>query len=242
MSIAMTPADVTHVSPISNRLLRVTLTPEQYIHYDAGQYLEIISPDPNETLYYSIANAPLGSKTYELHIRHQPQHMEQQHVLDAITKQGRVILNLPFGHCTLQALNTEKPILFIAAGTGFAPIKAIIEQLLTNGGTQAFTLYWSARRQEELYLDEKVLAWEKHVPHFDYMPHLTDTDKTPIITRIEQQHAHILNHCQVVLAGPFEFVYSLRDALVQAGVPQHHLFSDAFALEQPSEENKGEQS
>jgi CDP-4-dehydro-6-deoxyglucose reductase, E3 len=233
MSIAMTPAEVTHVTPLTNRLLRVTLTPEQYIHYDAGQYLEIISPNPNETLYYSIANAPLGPKTYELHIRHQPNHIEQQHVLDSITKQGRVILNLPFGACTLHALNPEKPILFIAGGTGFAPIKAMIEQLLTDGSTQPFALYWSARTQEDLYLDEKVLAWEKNVPHFKYIPHLTDQDPTPLITRIIQQHQTHLKNYQVVLAGPFDFVYALRDALIHQNIPKKQLFSDAFALEQP---------
>ncbi|MCH9756503.1 MAG: NAD(P)H-flavin reductase [Gammaproteobacteria bacterium] len=232
MSKAITPADVTHVTPLTNRLLRVTLTPEQYIDYDAGQYLEIISPDQNETLYYSIANAPIGSKTYELHIRHHPNHLEQQHVLDTITKQGRVILNLPFGHCTLHALDSNRPILFIAAGTGFAPIKALIEQLLTNGGTQPFMLFWSARTQEELYLDEKVLAWEKHIPHFSYTPYITNQNQTSLIDCIIKQHQTNLSHYQVVLAGPFDFVYALRDTLIKKGVPNHQLFSDAFDLEE----------
>ena len=231
MSIAMTPALVTQVTPLTNRLLRVTLTPEQYIDYEAGQYLEIVSPDQSETLYYSIANAPLGSKTYELHIRHQPNNTEQQHVLDAITKQGRLILNLPFGQCTLHTLDPNRPILFIAAGTGFAPIKAMIEQLLTEGSTQPFTLFWSARKQEELYLDEKVLAWEKHVAHFNYIPHITDQDQTPLIRRITKQHQTNLNNYQVVLAGPFDFVYALRDALIKQGIPRNQLFSDAFDLE-----------
>ncbi|MDF1646578.1 MAG: NAD(P)H-flavin reductase [Legionellaceae bacterium] len=238
MSITMTPAEVTQVTPLTNRLLRVTLTPEHYIDYDAGQYLEIVSSNQDETLYYSIANAPLGSKTYELHIRHQPNHIEQQHVLDTITKQGRVILNLPFGHCTLHALNPSRPILFIAAGTGFAPIKSMIEQLLTEGNTQPFTLFWSARTAEELYLDEKVLAWEKHVAHFNYIPHITTTTQMPLIARITEQPLFTLNHYQVVLAGPFNFVYTLRDALIEQGIPANQLFSDAFDLEQPL----GEQS
>ncbi len=235
MSKAMTQAEVTQVTPLTNRLLHVTLTPEQYVDYEAGQYLQIVSPNPNETPYYSIANAPLGSKTYELHIRHQPNNTEQQHVLDAITKQGRVILNLPFGHCTLHALHPKQPILFIAAGTGFAPIKAMIEQLLTEGRTQPFELFWSARTKEELYLDEKVLAWEKHVPHFKYVPHATNEHKIPFIERIMTAHQTLLSH-QIVLAGPFDFVYTLRDKLVEKGVPQQQLFSDAFHLETSSGE------
>ncbi len=238
MSIAMTPALVTQVTPLTNRLLRVTLTPEQYIEYEAGQYLEVVSPNPDEALYYSIANAPLGSKTYELHIRHQPNHTKQQHVLDTITKQGHVILNLPFGHCTLHALNPNQPILFIAAGTGFAPVKAMIEQLLAEGRAQAFTLFWSARTQEALYLDEKVLAWEKHVAHFNYIPHVTRDNSTTLAERILEQHQANLAQYQVVLAGPFDFVYTLRDVLLENGISNKQLFSDAFNLEQPSGETK----
>ena len=132
--------------------------------------------------------------------------------------------------------NTSYPL--CTPGTGFAPIKAMIEQLLTEGSTQPFTLFWSARKQEELYLDEKVLAWEKHVPHFNYTPHITDQDQAPLIERITKQHQTRLGNYQVVLAGPFDFVYALRDALIKQGVPRNQLFSDAFDLEAPS----GEQS
>lgn len=236
MSIAMTPAVVTQITPLTNRLLQVTLTPEQYIEYEAGQYLEIVSPNREDALYYSIANAPLGSKTYELHIRHEPNNTKQQHVLDAMTKQGRIVLNLPFGHCTRHTLNSQQPILFIAAGTGFAPIKAMIEQLLTEGRAQPFTLFWSARTKEELYLDEKVLVWEKHVPHFDYIPHISRDNQSSLTDRILEQKKIPLTQYQVVLAGPFDFVYALRDVLVDSGMPKEQLFSDAFNLEKSSGE------
>ena len=229
MSKEITSAQVSHVTPLTNRLLRVTLTPEHYIDYEAGQYLQVVSS--SETLYYSIANAPLGSKTYELHIRHNPDNLEHQHILEAITKQGHVILNLPFGVCSVSALNPNKPILFIAGGTGFAPIKAMIEQLLTDGHTERFELYWSARTQEELYLDEKILAWEKHVANFTYTPHITTSQQTPLVERILKQHQNTLETWQVVLAGPFDFVYSLRDELIAHGLASEQLFSDAFHLE-----------
>lgn len=226
-----TPANVTHVTPLTTSLLRVTLTPKQYIDYAAGQYLQILSPTPGETLFYSIANAPIGSKTYELHIRHNPENIEHQHVLHAIIKEGTLTLKLPFGHCTLEALNLTKPIIFIAAGTGFAPIKAIIEQLMTNGHKEPLALYWSARSKEELYLDETVIAWEKHVKHFTYTPHVTQEHQSPFIERILTKHAKTLSKAQIVLAGPFDFIYHLRDILVEKGISKHQLFSDAFDLE-----------
>lgn len=229
MSKEMTPAHVTEAMPLTRNLLRVSLAPEHYIPYEAGQYLQIVSP--NETLYYSIANAPLGSHTYELHIRHVPENIEHQHILNTITQLGCVILNLPFGKCTLRALEPERPIIFIAGGTGFAPIKAIIEQLLTNGDTRPFELYWSARGQEDLYLEEQVLTWKKHVEHFNYMPHITKPNQTALMQRILERHPDDLTNHQVVLAGPFDLVYSLRDDLIKHGLARNQLFSDAFDLE-----------
>lgn len=229
MSKEMTPAHVSQATPLTRNLLRVTLTPEQYIPYEAGQYLQVVSP--SEVLYYSIANAPLGSHTYELHIRHTPENIEHQHVLNTITQQGCVILNLPFGGCTLHALNPKRPIIFVAGGTGFAPIKAMIEQLLTNGDTRPFELYWSARTQEDLYLDEHALAWQKHIEHFDYIPHITTPNQTTLIERMLERHPHDLADYQVVLAGPFDLAYALRDDLIKQGLSQHQLFSDAFDLE-----------
>ncbi len=228
-----TTAEVTQAIPLSNRLLRVILTPEHYIDYQAGQYLEIISSQPKEKLYYSIANAPLGSKTYELHIRHQPNHTEQQHVLDKITKQGRITLSLPHGDCTLAALAPKTPILFIASGTGFAPIKAMIEQHLINGSNQPLTLYWRARAQADLYLDEKVLTWEKHVPHFQYVPYITTQEKISLIEHIKSHLRKTLLAHQIVLAGPFDFVLTLKDELLKVGIPKTQLFSDVFAFTNP---------
>lgn len=230
MSKTMTPAQVIQAHPLSNRLLRVFLKPEHYIDYDAGQYLKIISSNPDEKLYYSIANAPLGSKTYELHIRHEPHHDEQQHLIDVITKQGQLIIHLPFGHCTIRKLNLNQPILFIAGGTGFAPIKAMIEQLLVDDMLQPFVLYWCASTEEALYLDEKVQAWNKHVTPFRYMTHISQHEKAPLIERILQNEPLITSY-QVVLAGPFDFVYALRDTLLANGLSQEKLFSDAFDIQ-----------
>lgn len=229
MSKEITSAHVTQATPLTRHLLRVTLTPEHYIQYEAGQYLQVVSP--NETLYYSIANAPMGSHTYELHIRHTPENIEHQHVLNTITHLGCVILNLPFGRCTLSALDPYRPIIFVAGGTGFAPIKAMIEQLLTSGDTRSFELYWCARSQEDLYLDEKVLAWQKHIDHFEYIPHITTPNKTAFIQCILDRHPRDLADYQVVLAGPFDLIYSLRDDLIKQGLSQNQLFSDAFDLE-----------
>ncbi|MDF1827168.1 MAG: NAD(P)H-flavin reductase [Legionellaceae bacterium] len=229
MSKEITSAHVTQATPLTRSLLRVTLTPEHYIPYEAGQYLQIVSSI--ETLFYSIANAPLGSHTYELHIRHMPENLEHQHILTTLKQQGCVVLNLPFGTCTLSALAPERPIIFIAGGTGFAPIKAMIEQLMTDGDARPFELYWSARCQEDLYLDEQVLTWKKHIEHFDYIPYIKTAQQTTLMQRIQENHPQDLADHQVVLAGPFDLVYSLRDDLIKLGLSPTQLFSDAFDLE-----------
>lgn len=223
----ITAANVIKATPLTSELLHLVLEPEHYIDYDAGQYLKIVTS--NDSLCYSIANAPLGSKTYELHIRHELQHPEQKHLLDTIKTQGVLVLNLPFGQCTLKALSLDKPILFIAGGTGFAPIKAMIEQLLMDGHTKPIRLYWSARSKAALYLEEQVLAWEAHIPSFQFVPHITDKQDDSLIQRILMQHPkESLKTHQIVLAGPFAFVYALRDKLLESGVSSTQLFSDAF--------------
>ncbi len=229
MSKEITSAHVTQATPLTRNLLHVTLAPEHYIPYESGQYLHVISS--TETLYYSIANAPLGSHTYELHIRHTPGNIEHQHILNPITQLGRVIINVPFGQCTLKTLDPYRPIIFVAGGTGFAPIKAMIETLLTEGDTRPFELYWSARCQEDLYLNEHVLTWQKHIDHFDYIPHITTPNQATLFERIQKKHPYDLTDYQIVLAGPFDLVYSLRDDLIQQGLSQNQLFSDAFDLE-----------
>lgn len=229
MKEQVTNAQVEDISPLTDSIIRLLLTPEKYVDYHAGQYLQILLGE--EAFSYSIANAPLGSHKYELHIRHGMENPYYQRLFAHIKEHGSVTIRLPFGSCSIDRLDAQRPILFIAGGTGFAPVKAMIEQLLSSSDVRPFELFWGARLQNDLYMDEKVSNWQAHVSRFNYFALVCDEKAKPIISSVLSRHPHDLGDWQIVISGPFDMVYSTRDVLVQNGVSAAHLFSDAFSFE-----------
>lgn len=223
----MIQARVESITPLTDSILQLILKPDVYIDYQAGQYLQIIHE--NEAFSYSIANAPLGSRQYELHIRHTRDNPYNQPLFAEIKRQGVVTINLPMGECNVSRLHPDKPILFIAGGTGFAPIKAMIEQLLADGESRRFELFWGARSQSDLYMDANVLNWQAHVSHFKYFSLLSESSQMSLAERVLKQHALDINDWQIVISGPFDMAHSIRDILVAQGVLAENLFSDAFS-------------
>lgn len=220
---------VEDISPLTDSIMRLILVPEKYVAYQAGQYLQIIFGE--EAFSYSIANAPLGSHKYELHIRHSLENPYNQRLFNHIKKYGSVTISLPFGTCSIEHLDPIRPILFIAGGTGFAPVKAMIEHLLSSSDTRRFELFWGARLKNDLYMDEKVINWQSHVNHFNYFSSVSEDNSVPLVSFVLARHPQDLNAWQIVISGPFDMVYSTRDALVHSGVSPAHLFSDAFSFE-----------
>lgn len=222
-------AEVERIFPLTESIVQLLLKPEDYVDYQAGQYLNVIQE--NEQLSYSIANAPLGSHKYELHIRHSRDNPSNQKLFAHIKKHGKVSINLPFGACSIDKIDPTRPIIFLAGGTGFAQVKAMIEQLLASDDPKPFELYWGARVQGDLYFDDKLKHWEDHVDRFKYTALISDEKKDILATKAIEQHPEDLHQWQVVLSGPFDMVYSARDALVDHGLPKNQLFSDAFSFE-----------
>lgn len=223
-------AQVEDIRPLTDSIMQMILVPEQYQDYKAGQYLNIIFED--QEFSYSIANAPLGSHKYELHIRHSSDNPYHLALFAHIKKHASVTLCLPYGDCNIDSLKKNNPILFIAGGTGFAPVKAMIEQLLASNDPRSFELIWGAKTRSDLYFDETVSYWHNHVSLFEYFSLVSDENKTSLASYALARHPKDLNKWQIVLSGPFDMVYSTRDTLVQHGVSLEHLFSDAFGFEQ----------
>jgi CDP-4-dehydro-6-deoxyglucose reductase len=222
-------AQVETIFPLTDSIMQLILVADEYIDYQAGQYLQILFAE--EQFSYSIANAPLGSHKYELHIRHSLDNPYNQLLFAHIKKYGSVTISLPYGDCRIDGLDPKRPILFIAGGTGFAPVKAMIEQLLANSDPRPVELFWGARSQSDLYLSEKVSNWQAHVSHFSYFSLLSEHSKDSLVSLVLAKHPHDLSDWQIVLSGPFDMVYSIRDVLVARGISTAQLFSDAFSFE-----------
>ena len=132
------------------------------------------------------------------------------------------------GECNVSRLHANKPILFIAGGTGFAPIKAMIEQLLAEGDARPIELCWGARSQGDLYMDNKALYWQSHVDHFHYFPLVSENNSMSLVDWVIARHAQALSEWQIVISGPFDMAYSIRDKLLAQGILPESIFSDAF--------------
>ncbi len=215
------------VFPLTESIVKVHARSVDKFNYIAGQFVEIKTQLGD--LPYSIANAPIGGHHLEFHIRHGANNQYTQNLLNEI-KDNRVLnISAAKGECTTKALKKDKPVLLIAVGTGFAPIKAMIEQLLFDGFSQGLHLFWLAKKKVDLYMDGMALEWSRLMRQFHYTPlypfqYEVDNVAKPLVTLYQGD----LTQSQVVASGPFDMVFSLRDALTSLGVKKEQIYSDAF--------------
>src|SRR5690606_29978087 len=158
--------------------LMVQLPPSEPFRYYPGQYLEFILKDGSRRSY-SMANPPRDNNLVDLHIRHMPGGVFTDHVFGAGSTQMKVreILRVegPLGSFFWRE-DSSRPIVFLASCTGFAPIKAVVEQMIAKGIERPAVLYWGARRPRDLYMQELVQEWVQKLPQFSYVPVISDAE------------------------------------------------------------------
>ena len=221
--------------------LKLQLPANDIIQYHAGQYVEFILRD-GARRSYSMANAPhtlieSGAPMVDLHIRHMPGGKFTDHVFGAMKEKEILRIEGPYGSFHLQ--ESPKPIVLLASGTGFAPIKAIIEHMQFMGITREAVLYWGGRRPQDLYMDEWVKARCAEMPHLNYVPVVSDalpedgwSGRTGFVHQAVLQDFADLSGHQVYACGSPIVVDSARaDYVAKAGLPEHEFFADAFTSE-----------
>src|SRR3954462_3443841 len=158
-------------------LLRLQLPANDTMRYHAGQYVEFILRD-GARRSYSMANAPhtlvkeegsTATPSIELHIRHMPGGKFTDHVFTAMKEKEILRVEGPFGSFYLRE-DSDKPMVLLGSGTGFAPIKALIEHMQSKGIQRPATLYWGGRRPSDLYMDAWVRERLPELPNLKYVP------------------------------------------------------------------------
>ena len=205
--------------------------------YHAGQYIEFILRDGNRRSY-SMANARHNGPGVELHIRHMPGGKFTDHVFGVMKEKEIQRIEGPFGSFYLREEST-KPMVLLASGTGFAPIKALIEHMQFQGITRAATLYWGGRRPEDLYLDAWVREKLLEMPHLQYVPVISDatpedawTGRTGFVHKSVLEDLPDLSGYQVYACGAPIVVDSARlDYSDLAGLPEDEFYADSFVTE-----------
>ena len=219
-------------------LLKLQLPANDSFSYHAGQYVEFILRD-GARRSYSMANAPHTlAAGLELHIRHMPGGKFTDHVFKIMKEKEILRIEGPFGSFYLREDST-KPIILLASGTGFAPIKAVLEHMQFKGITRPATLYWGGRRPADLYLDDWVQAQLAALPNLHYVPVVSDalpedgwTGRTGFVHQAVLQDFPDLSSYQVYACGAPIMVDSARAAYTtQAGLPEDEFFADAFTSE-----------
>lgn len=221
-------------------VLRMQLPANQNFQYRAGQYVEFILQG-GARRSYSMANAPhrLGSPpAIELHLRHMPGGRFTDHVFGAMKEKDILRMEGPFGSFFLRE-ESNKPMVLLASGTGFAPIKAIIEQMQYKAITRPAVLYWGARRKADLYLHDWAVQAAAETPNLQYVPVLSEAGpedgwngRTGFVHQAVMQDFPSLQGHQVYACGaPVMVQAAERDFTAQCGLPAEEFYADAFTSE-----------
>ncbi|MET0383116.1 MAG: CDP-6-deoxy-delta-3,4-glucoseen reductase [Burkholderiaceae bacterium] len=221
-------------------IVRVQLPANQAFRFRAGQYVEFILRD-GARRSYSMANAPhnLGTPpAIELHLRHMPGGKFTDHVFGAMKEKDILRLEGPFGSFFLRE-ESDKPIVLLASGTGFAPIKALIEQLHDLGSIRPVRLYWGARRRRDLYLHDWIAAAHALLPQLEYVPVLSEpapedawAGRTGFVHQAVMADLPDLSGHQVYACGaPIMVESAQRDFVVRCGLPDAEFYADSFTSE-----------
>lgn len=198
--------------------------------YYAGQYLEILLSG-DESYAFSIASAPQQQqKMLELHIKQSPD-KESSHKLFSQLKSGAVNIRMPKGYCYIDTLS-DRPLLLIAAGTGFAQMKSIIEYCLEQQNNDIH-LYWGTRRPDDFYLPNLPIQWSEK--KLTYHPVISNTDyendwrgRFGLLYEAVIADKEKLIEAEIYVSGSPNMVYTTIDAMIEQGFPESQIHSDVF--------------
>src|SRR5512134_1134858 len=217
-------------------IVHLKLPANERLQFLAGQYIEFILKDGTRRSF-SMANPPHDDEILQLHVRHVPGGTFTDHVFGTMRERDILRFEGPLGSFFLQ--ESAKPIVFVASGTGFAPIKAIIEDAFRKGIDRPMTLYWGARRPKDLYLNELPLRWAAEQPHFRYVPVISDAlpedawqGRTGFVHRAVMDDFDDLSAHQVYACGvPIMVESARRDFTHERKLPIDEFYADSFTTQ-----------
>jgi CDP-4-dehydro-6-deoxyglucose reductase, E3 len=224
------PCRIQHLVSIGDGVLRVflRLPPAAKFDFYPGQYVDIIGYG-GVRRSYSIANVPQGEMTLELHVQRVPGGTMSEYWFEKAKIGDLLRLHGPLGTFLLREVQ-GLDLVFLATGTGIAPVKAILEGLAQNAQPKplSITVYWGGRAREDLYWDVSI----EGLRH-DFIPVLSRADGQWRGARGYVQHAFLsdareLERAVVYACGSNAMIQGAREALLAAGLQGSHFFSDAF--------------
>lgn len=235
------PVRVEQLTRVSSdvMLLELRLPAGVAFDYLPGQYVEFVLGDGRRRAF-SLA-APAGaSGILQLHIRRVPGGVFTGHVFEGLKAGDILRIEGPLGAFYLRE-SSPRPMLLVAGGTGFAPVKAIVEQAMAKGLGRPMALYWGGRTRADLYLNGLAEQWAKAGTGLRYVPVLSDPDagrdaltepwagRTGWVHRAAMADLPDMSAWQAYVCGPPAMVRAARtDFVERCGLPENEFFADAF--------------
>jgi CDP-4-dehydro-6-deoxyglucose reductase, E3 len=237
------PCRIEHLDRVTDdvMIVRFKLPANERLLYRAGQYMDFILKDGSRRSF-SMANAPHDDALIELHIRHTPGGKFTDRLFGvaepAIRARDIIRFEGPHGTFFLRD-ESDKPIVFLASGTGFAPIKAIVEHMIYTDNKRKAVLYWGGRRPKDLYLDHLAKSWAAKYPdQFTYVPVVSDAlpedawqGRTGFVHRaVMDDFADLSTHRVYACGAPIVVDSARFDFVSRRGLPEREFFADSFTL------------
>lgn len=224
-------------------IVRLKLPANERLQFLAGQYIDFLLKD-GKRRSFSLATPPHADDLLELHIRHVPGGFFSDPLFTQY--KGREILRFegPLGAFYLRE-DSDKPIILVAGGTGFAPIKAVIEHALHHDVQliRPMVLYWGARAKADLYLPHLPGQWQTgHPQHFTYIPVLSEPQpedawpgRTGFVHCAVLDDFRDLSGYQVYACGGPAMIDAARRDFIAQGLPPAEFYADSFTYAAESE-------
>jgi CDP-4-dehydro-6-deoxyglucose reductase len=218
-------------------LIALQLPANERLQYRAGQYIEFMLKD-GKRRSYSMANAPHIDGQITLHVRHMPGGVFTDQVFSSMKERDILRFEGPQGSFFLRE-DTEKPIILLASGTGFAPIKAIMEHLIDLKSTRPVTLYWGGRRPQDLYMNDLCQEWAANLANFSYVPVVSDAQPEDlwmgrsgfVHQAVMANHADLSGYQVYACGAPIVVDSAKRDFVALCKLPPEEFYADAFTSE-----------
>jgi CDP-4-dehydro-6-deoxyglucose reductase len=234
IEVKVLPTRVEKMRKLADDVMELTLKmPEsERLRFLAGQYIDILLKD-GKRRGFSLANAPSDDQYLELHVRHVPGGQFTGYVFNEMQEKAILRIEGPLGSFYIH--DSKRPLILIGGGTGFAPLKGMLEQLMAQGLDKPVHLYWGVRAKADLYMDSVVRSWIVKHPQLTYVPvlsapHADDQweGRTGWVHAAAAADFPDMSGYDVYLSGPPPMVQAAKAVFLAQGLPEAQLFFDSF--------------
>ena len=225
-------------------VLYLKLPQNERLQFLAGQYLDILLRDGRRRSF-SLANPPHADELLQLHIRHLPGGHFSEHVFTRMKEKDLLRFQGPLGTFFLReddeqdssaaAQSSQRPIILMAGGTGFAPIKGMLEHAFYVGMQRPIHLFWGVRAKRDLYMHSLVQSWVEAHEQFRYTPVLSEpATEDRWEGRCGWVHEAVaddypdLRGYEVYASGPPAMIEAGKAAFAARALPAEQFFYDSF--------------